>query len=1307
MADLIIDAVQAVGVASATLVNVELTDQRGDAIVGYVSTSNQVIVLPTTVTTDINGQVTIDLIPNADIEPGNTCYTVRIAEKQFLIQKSANPQNLFDALVVDPGELDPIDQNALDDHINDPFNAHFGSAIGFVPFDTMTSDNVQDAIEETWTASVLGLNDASEINFTPTGDIGATNVQAAIVEVDAELHAHESDATDAHDASAISVVPFSTIAATNVQAALEEIVAEGSTGSAIDTTFTPTGDIVATNVQDAIVEVDGELHAHETDTVDAHDASAISFSPAGGISATDTQAAVLEARSDSFGYTDLHIADPTDAHDASAISFAPANVLDATDVQSAVVELGESFAAPKTPSGFPNTTDTTIAVVDSGADLTFTLAPVGASFDVWLFGDKFTKTTETVLLPDGVDAVYYIYYDAAGVLSYTTNSIQPLGFDWPTQVPVAIVFRNATAADLALFDTRHGLSMDWATRGYLHRTRGSQYVSGLVLSGYTLSPGAPADTDNTWGLSTGTIANEDLVYTIPAVTDEGTYTTIYKSGTASFSSSGSFGTAVPFAVSGSDIAYNLNTAGSYSLAPVPNGEFINYYIFVTGSATAGYQVFAFPEETTYATQALATAATIASPFTPGGFAFSEFFMRYRVTYQRSNAYTSTGRCRTVAVTQITNSQTLITSGSTPTSHNALSGRDVPDVHPASSVTFTPTGNIAATTVQAAIAEVETDAIAAYVPKDGSYAATTTSVVKSRVTGNANPRWEVQADGTHLFGNGTAVADVNLYRSGVDTLKTDDSQWVGAQLGVGVTPTSAAAISLPVGTAATQGILFGGDVALYRSATDTLFSDDSFQASRTYTDPAGTIQDHLLRTEVTLTAPSSASVTNAQFTGRCITGSSNLTGDIRGLTLASGASGSYSGTISSVYGAVLSIQALASSATFTQAHGCIVFAPSGTGAITNNSGFTIGSLGRAQTSNTTGLTIDAQTGSAVSDVSVKIAASTTQTLWVSNNANNTTANAGIVFGSSADTNLYRSAANTLKTDDRFIPDAGITLNGNVADPVGVPSLTWGNTTFTGATVSGAALMGGSTGATFNYTSGTANPSLFGWRNILILSGTTGGTLVGYDCDIRATNTGTWSGFGELTGNLRGVNSIARTVSGFTATGDAAVSLIGVRGTAAHSAGAGTIGQMYALVAASPLYTAGGTVTNGAAGLRVGNQGNSGYATAYGIRVDGITGSTSLNVGARIDASTERTLWLAGDSNPTTAAGGITFGSSADTNLYRSAANTLKTDDKLITTIGLGVGNSAAATTPGTVTRKMEVFDASGTSLGFVAIYDAIT
>lgn len=52
-------------------------------------------------------------------------------------------------------------------------------------------------------------------------------------------------------------------------------------------------------------------------------------------------------------------------------------------------------------------------------------------------------------------------------------------------------------------------------------------------------------------------------------------------------------------------------------------------------------------------------------------------------------------------------------------------------------------------------------------------------------------------------------------------------------------------------------------------------------------------------------------------------------------------------------------------------------------------------------------------------------------------------------------------------------------------------------------------------------------------------------------------------------------------------------------------------------------------------------------------------------------------------------------------------TLTDGGNLRVTGDLGVGNSAAATTPGSVVKKIEIFDASGTSLGFIAVYDSIT
>jgi len=65
------------------------------------------------------------------------------------------------------------------------------------------------------------------------------------------------------------------------------------------------------------------------------------------------------------------------------------------------------------------------------------------------------------------------------------------------------------------------------------------------------------------------------------------------------------------------------------------------------------------------------------------------------------------------------------------------------------------------------------------------------------------------------------------------------------------------------------------------------------------------------------------------------------------------------------------------------------------------------------------------------------------------------------------------------------------------------------------------------------------------------------------------------------------------------------------------------------------------------------------------------------------------------------------SAADTNLYRGAANVLKSDDKIVAKAGLGAGNTVAhrKTPSGATARAMEIFNASGNSLGYIPIYGA--
>jgi hypothetical protein len=137
-----------------------------------------------------------------------------------------------------------------------------------------------------------GGGTAALVANTPAGSISATNVQAAINELDTEKlaasHAGSGGAAHAEAttsvsgfmsaadkskldglsgsvaASAVSNTPAGTIAATTVQAAINELDSEkapASAATATGTSFTPAGSIAATTVQAAIVELDTEKAA--------------------------------------------------------------------------------------------------------------------------------------------------------------------------------------------------------------------------------------------------------------------------------------------------------------------------------------------------------------------------------------------------------------------------------------------------------------------------------------------------------------------------------------------------------------------------------------------------------------------------------------------------------------------------------------------------------------------------------------------------------------------------------------------------------------------------------------------------------------------------------------------------------------------------------------------------------------------------------------------------------------------------------------------------------------------------------------
>ena len=98
-----------------------------------------------------------------------------------------------------------------------------------------------------------------------------SNAQTQLTNNATAISDHLSDATDAHDASAISNVPSGNLAATDLQAAVNELQSD------VDSRATATG-----------------LSDHISDPTGAHTASAITNVPSGNLVATDVQAALNE-----------------------------------------------------------------------------------------------------------------------------------------------------------------------------------------------------------------------------------------------------------------------------------------------------------------------------------------------------------------------------------------------------------------------------------------------------------------------------------------------------------------------------------------------------------------------------------------------------------------------------------------------------------------------------------------------------------------------------------------------------------------------------------------------------------------------------------------------------------------------------------------------------------------------------------------------------------------------------------------------------------------------------------------------------
>jgi hypothetical protein len=290
------------------------------------------------------------------------------------------------------------------------------------------------------------------------------------------------------------------------------------------------------------------------------------------------------------------------------------------------------------PMGHEDRTASTISF-NSGTRV-LSIAPVSSSHTVWCAGVRYVKTTtETVTLPN-TPALYYIYYDTSGVLQYQTSY-----FTWHEDTPTAYLYWNGT--DYLLFDERHGITLDWATHEYLHRTRGAVIANGFGASSYVDDGDGSSNSHAQIDIADGTFFDEDLEINIlhSASPTANTFEQIlqgaaeipvlYLSGAVwTFDSA----TEYPLKQGSSLATYNLDTAGTWSTPDLGNSKFGISWVAATN--ILGSPIVAILGQAEYNNVGEAEAARW-EDLNLTGFPVVEMRPLYKVVYQTATSYANT------------------------------------------------------------------------------------------------------------------------------------------------------------------------------------------------------------------------------------------------------------------------------------------------------------------------------------------------------------------------------------------------------------------------------------------------------------------------------------------------------------------------------------------------------------------------------------------------------------------------------------------------------------------------------------------
>lgn len=223
------------------------------------------------------------------------------------------------------------------------------------------------------------------------------------------------------------------------------------------------------------------------------------------------------------------------------------------------------------PTGFLPSAKPTLSMV--GTVLTLT-----APYTYYIKGVKYIKSAdETITLtgsPNPSNNVTFVYYDGE-TLSQTASYSDDLILN---KVMVAWIYWNKTTNSVVVTGNElHGCSMSPYTHLNLHKGQGTIWGSGGSLADFTIGTGNAANVQ--FSVSSCTVWDEDLELITNIKTQTGLLRLLYIKTTSGVNEWTMVTSDGAYHVTGNQLQYNRNNAGVWSLAVVPNNNYVLGHIF--------------------------------------------------------------------------------------------------------------------------------------------------------------------------------------------------------------------------------------------------------------------------------------------------------------------------------------------------------------------------------------------------------------------------------------------------------------------------------------------------------------------------------------------------------------------------------------------------------------------------------------------------------------------------------------------------------------------------------------------------------